>query len=361
MSNECCNSNIGLQIKPVGSFCNIQCKYCYAEPFKHPKCHIMTKEVLTKVLHDLSAIAKTPVISWHGGEPTVAGVGFFEFAVEVIDSLEWNTPVVNQIQTNATLITSELARLFHENNFQVGISLDGTEQMHNRYRVDKGDNPTFAKVMDGLGILRSEGIYPWVIATVTAKNLSYAQEAFWFFIDNNFTNIRFTPVFDVYGNIFGVSSEEWANYLIQIFDLWFELGNPNIHIRELDEIMSWMIEKETSLCNGMSRCANWVSVDEKGNLYPCEYFKADYPYGNIMDISLADIKATGTYKKYFNLFTTPPAKCADCAFKRFCGNGCPSTRVINGQMNPTGVDFYCEAKKSVYDHIASVFSKYYSI
>ncbi len=170
--------NIGLQIKPVGTFCNIECEYCYAEPFKHPKCQVMSNQVLEKTLRDLSAIAQAPVISWHGGEPTVAGLDFFENAMAIQSQLEWNAPVVNQIQTNATLITPELAKLFKDNNFQVGISMDGNIGMHDKYRVDKAKKPTFQRVINGLNTLRSGGVDPWVIATVTAANLPYAEDAF---------------------------------------------------------------------------------------------------------------------------------------------------------------------------------------
>ncbi len=351
-------SNIGLQVKPVGSFCNILCDYCYAEPFKHPKCSVMETGILEKILQDLAAIAGAPVISWHGGEPTVAGYGFFQYAMDVISKLRWNAPVTNQIQTNATLVTSELARLFKQNNFQVGISLDGTDAIHSKHRKDKSGKSTFSRVMNGLGILRSEGVDPWVIATVTRDNLEGAEEAFHFLVENSFTNIRFTPVFDVGDNVFGVTSKEWGDYLTTIFDLWFELGNPNIHIRELEQIMTWIIGIETKLCNGMSRCANWVSVDSNGDLYPCEYFKADYPYGNIKDISLGDIEQSDSYPSYYNLFTNPPEKCSSCDYKAYCGNGCPGTRVILNEMNPKGVDYYCESKKFVHDHIVSVFGKY---
>ncbi len=136
------------------------------------------------------------------------------------------------------------------------------------------------------------------------------------------------------------------------------LENPDVHIRELEQIMAWIIGKETGLCNGMARCANWVSVDENGDLYPCEYFKAEYTYGNILEIDLSDITTSTAFNNYSNLFMTPPEKCKSCEFAKYCGNGCPGTRTSGYVMDPAGVDFYCEAKKLAYDHISSVFAQY---
>lgn len=353
------SQNIGLQIKPVGSFCNIQCDYCYAEPFKHPNRTVMGDEIIKKTLTDFAKTANSPVISWHGGEPTVAGVDFFRNAIEIMSTLKWKAPVVNQIQTNATLITPEFAKLFKDNGFQVGTSLDGNEYMHNLYRKDKAGNPTFTKVLEGIKTLREAGLDPWVIVTVTKENALFPKEAFESLLEFGFTNIRFTPVFDVAGNTFGISPEQWGDYLNTIFDLWFDLENPDIHIRELEQIMAWYVDKETSLCNGMNRCANWVSIDENGDMYPCEYFKADFPYGNILEMSFTDIPKTAAFQNYYQLFTTPPTKCLDCEYRKYCGNGCPGTRVVDGNMDPTGVDYYCEAKKLVYNHVASVFDQFY--
>jgi len=68
MSNE--HEKMCLQIKPVGSFCNLACQYCYAEPFKHPHYQVMDNSILERILIQYSRIASEPVITWHGGEPT---------------------------------------------------------------------------------------------------------------------------------------------------------------------------------------------------------------------------------------------------------------------------------------------------
>ena len=350
--------NIGFQIKPVGSFCNIQCAYCYAEPFKTQKMEIMPEIILEKALTELAKSSFEPVISWHGGEPTLAGLDFYQKAMDIADSLCWKQPLINQIQTNATLINGDFARFFAKYDFRVGVSLDGPQLLHDANRVSRQGQPTFDKVMNGVEVLRTNGVSPSVTVTITKQHLTNVEILFDFLVESGFCDIRLSPVFDADDNNFNISAKEWGVFLQKIFDCWFELGDPNIHIRELEEVMSWIIGKSTGLCNGASRCANWISIDERGMLYPCEYFKADYPYGNILQTTIDEVATSYAFLNHLALFTSIPEKCSSCEHRVFCGNGCPATRVNGGKMNPAGIDFYCESKKFIFSHILAVFDQY---
>lgn len=347
---------LGLQMKPVGPSCNIACDYCYVEPFKG-KMEKMSHEVLECSILSLLKNSGHPTISWHGGEPMLAGLAFYESAQSIIRASGYpNKSVRNQIQTNATLITPEFAQFFKDSNFGVGISIDGPEYVHSKHRVDHSGKSSFNRTIAGLQQLLEAGVEPWVISTVTKDNLAYPKESFKFLVGLGFTDIRFTPVFEAGSGKFGILPDEWGAYLISIFDLWFELGNPNVHIRELEQIMTWLLGGKIPLCSGNHGCLNWISVNPLGELYPCEYFKGRFSYGNILSMDLSEVEDTIEFSNYKEAFVTSPPECLGCKYVGLCGNGCSATRVKDGEMNPAGVDFYCPSKKLVFEHIVDVFS-----
>lgn len=113
----------------------------------------------------------------------------------------------------------------------------------------------------------------------------------------------------------------------------------------------WMQGETLSLCTSDQSCLHWVSVDPDGDLYPCEYLRHQHPYGNIREMDLADILATPAYRDFQRLFSEPPPECAACDFLRFCGNGCPATRIRNGRLVPDGVYVYCQQRRTLYTEI----------
>lgn len=348
-------------MKPVGSSCNIECDYCYVEPFKG-KTRKMSTEVLERSISSLLKNSGHPTISWHGGEPMLASLKFYEAAMIIMQTYgQDDKRVRNQIQTNATLITPEFACFFKEHDFGVGVSIDGPDYVHSKHRVNFSGKSSFSRALVGLQHLLDAGIKPWVIATVTKDGLAYSRESFEFLLSLGLKDIRFTPVFETGPGKFGISPEDWATYLISIFDQWFERADPDIHIRELEQIIAWMLGDKIPLCNGNQGCLNWVSVSPGGELYPCEYFKGRFSYGNVLDMDLSEIESTEQFVEYKKAFVTPPPECQACAYIALCGNGCSATRVKAGKMDPTGVDYYCPSKKRIFEYIDGVFSTYVSV
>ena len=177
-----------LQIKPVGNHCNLCCKYCYAAPFKSKTIKTLNLNLLDKLIKESFEITDRVIVTWHGGEPTLVGVEYFEKYLKIIKKYKKeNQKIYNMIQTNATLITDKMAKFFKKNKFIVSISLDGDEKAHNKNRVDASLKGSFHDAFKGLKNLRKNGINPPVIVTVTKDNLKKDIKNFNFLINNIFS------------------------------------------------------------------------------------------------------------------------------------------------------------------------------
>jgi uncharacterized protein len=350
-------NNFSVQLKPVGSNCNLRCKYCYARPYL-VKGERMSKDVLEKVIKKLLRYSFYPSISWHGGEPTLAGYDFFRYAMDLIE--KYRRPgqkVRNLIQTNGTLISPQLAKLFSKYNFGVSISLDGPEYVNGINRITVNGDNSFNQIIEGIKILREQGVDPSVICTVSKDALPFAKETFDFLVSQGFKRIKYGPVFDSTKDRFSVSNDEWFSYLKTVLYRWFNMSNPDIQVREIDEAITWFSGESLKLCSCDRTCLQWVSVNPKGELYPCEYLRKSYYYGNINNIEFSDIPFSSGYREFSDIYKKNPLKCQRCDFFNVCGNGCPATRVKNGKMSLDGVYAFCDQRKRLFREASNLFEE----
>ncbi|MBQ3945420.1 MAG: radical SAM protein, partial [Alphaproteobacteria bacterium] len=153
------------------------------------------------------------IISWHGGEPTMVGLDYFKDYMKIVNKYKKdNQNVVNMLQTNATLITDDMAQFFKDNGFIISISLDGDEASHNKNRYNYKGQGSFKDTMAGVEKLRKHGIFPPLIATVTQSTINDGLKNFNFFVNNGFKEIKFSPVYDSDTDEFSINNEEWYNY-----------------------------------------------------------------------------------------------------------------------------------------------------
>lgn len=355
-------NTLNLQIKPVGSSCNLLCHYpCYALPFRIKSIQVMSDDILEKVISEICFVnspSSEIVITWHGGEPLLAGMNYYQKALSFFYKYrKENQSLRHKMQTNGTLLNREWASFLFDNNFEIGISIDGPQEIHDMNRKYYGsERGSFVSAMKGLKFLRQANIYPSVIATVTIDTLKYVDEVFRFLVDNDFVSIKYSPVFDPKENIFSVSSDQWFNYLSRVFDLWFEHGDPDISILDLDEVIAWLDGTNISMCSSEQSCLGWITVEPNGQLGPCAYFGEEISYGNIQNTSFSLVRHTSPYKKFLKNFLSPPPQCQQCQFFKQCGNGCPATRLTNGYPDSSGLYVYCQERQRLYQKIKVAFA-----
>ena len=345
---------MGFQVKIVGDFCNIRCAYCRNRDFDRTDKAVMSFETLERFIAFLNTTPQWRVrANWHGGEPLLAGKDFFKHIVRV-EKLYPEKIWLNSVQTNGTLIDEGWANFFTENNFHIGVSIDGNERVHNIDRIDASGRGTYKHAMRGVNILREHGIYPGVICTVTKKTVKYAEEIFFGLINSGFKGLAFNVFYNTATerkvDEYGLTESEWFGFLKEIFDLWLNLGDETIRVRELDAILAWTAGRSANECSFRGTCSHWFVVDDKGDVYPCERFGKRICFGNIT--------ALGKYEK---LILDPefmklreenrilPNKCKTCNFLSLCHNGCCSHRRSDGEG--VLIYTYCESRLELYNYI----------
>lgn len=343
-----------IQAKIVGDFCNLRCTYCRDRNFDQGEKKVMSQEVL-KIL--ISSLAQLPQniqrMHWLGGEPTLAGLDFFKEIVKLQHG--YKTKVwTNTIQTNATIINREWAEFLKENDFKVGVSVDGTSQTHDADRVNLVGSGSYANVMTGVRILRESGVYPSVICVVTKRNAHLGAEILQGLVESGFTNIAFNAFYNTATDFnidpFAVSDEAWTQFLKDIYEKWVVLNRADVQIRELDSMIAWTKGRTARSCVFRGSCSSWMLVDYDGKVYPCERLGRSTCFGNISSVkSFAEILETQVYRSFATRTLHMPDKCTVCPMQTFCHNGCVAHRINDGDTSPHYA--YCGSRLSFYDYL----------
>lgn len=340
-------------MKPVGNNCNLHCEYCYAMPFRCENFKILELSLLEKIIKEAFELSDNVIITCHGGEPTMPGVEYYRKYMQIVEKHKkpWQN-IVNMIQTNATLIDDEFARFFKDNDFIVSVSIDGDRDTHNRNRHYASGKGSYDATMRGVESLRRYGIYPPVIATVSRNTYQDCETTFKSFINQGFTEIKFSPVYDSTEDAFSISCDEWYEYIKKVFDIWSDMQDENIKVREIDEILEWFTGNTINTCSSTNSCINWMSIDENGNVYPCEYLRSTECYGNVKEQHLAEVFKSEAYMRFVQKVMFVPDECKHCEFYHMCGNGCPATRLKGNELVYDGRYVYCGERKKLYEYIA---------
>ncbi|MDD4761624.1 MAG: radical SAM protein [Candidatus Pacebacteria bacterium] len=346
----------GFQIKIVGDGCNLRCRYCRNRNFDQSLGKEMSVEMLEQVIRFASTVPNRTVrMCWHGGEPLIIGKKFFSL-IPVFQSRYPEKVWVNSIQTNGTLIDNEYAALFQKQKFSIGLSLDGTEYLHNAWRVFPSGRGSYASAIEGGLTLQNNGIFPSVICTVTKQHLLFAQEIILAFVQSKFTKIAFNAFWNVAGqeaDVNRVTDNEWYLFLCSVFEIWIALRNPLIKIREIDQLLALIQNRVPNNCSFQGTCANWFVVNWNGDLFPCERIGySTFYFGKVeYNTKFSDMTNLTAYSHWKDYVQKVPLKCQACDLLPLCHNGCVAHR--HSDMYNANIFAYCESRKRMYAFVQS--------
>ena len=332
---------LSLIIKGI-STCNLACKYCDADIYSNRKMDFRTLATLIK-----KALSYGKIIDfiWHGGEPTLLGIEFYEKALYLQNIFKRKDQIVrNSIQTNGTLLNEQWVRFFKDNKFSVGISLDGQQALHNANRVFKNGNGSFDNVFRGIKLLRDAKVNSGVLAVITEDTLNTKPKDFLdFFIKNGIFNFGLNwqrPAYNIQRDDNLVRSK-YSDFLNGLFDVWYKLGNPDIHIREFDSIISKVLGGKKGFCILEGGCiGKYLGITTTGDIFHCDefMFDMDYKLGNISYGTFDNILSDDNERiKKLKDANNKQIKQLDCEWLNVCHGGCPKDRYIyiKGGNNPT--------------------------
>lgn len=351
-------------IKPVNGLCNLLCSYCYTSGLKkYVIKHRMRTETLKAVIdffcHDQDNIE----FIWHGGEPLLAGLKFYREVVEF--QRKWKQQgkkIANFLQTNATLITPELTRFFSENDFLIGVSLDGPKEFHDQVRRYSTGKGSYDDVMRGIDLLRQAGIFNGIICGISTINHRFPKKILNFFIARNIKKLKFARIKSI-GHCNDVSSlvvspMQYSDFMIAIFDLWLELDDPEIEIRDIQSVVNLILGGNRRECIYMGKCDQFVTVYSDGSIYGCDSFpKTDIlHFGSILDDPVI-IRSNSCLQNFQELLKKRKEHCRTCNWYFICKGGC-AMDCYKQLDSVEPLDEVCENLKRYFGHISAKIRSY---
>jgi uncharacterized protein len=326
-----------LLIKPASALCNLDCDYCFyldreADPYEAIGTRTMTQETLEHLVDGYLAYSYPhSTFAFQGGEPTLAGLDFFRSLIEFQKRFgRRGQAVSNSIQTNGTMLTPEWCALFRTYHFLVGISLDGPEDVHDAYRVNKARHGTWNAVIDAVRLLQRERVEFNVLTVVSQANVRRPVELYRYFRDLGVPYLQFIPLVEYQpGGVpeaFTISGAEYGHFLCELFEAWWP-ERRTVRIRFFDNIAEALAGQKPGTCTMHDSCDSYVVVEHNGDVYPCDFFvETGWKLGNLHTDSWPEIARRARRRQFAAHKREPHPECAACRFQAICHGGCPNNR-----------------------------------
>jgi uncharacterized protein len=388
-----------LLAKPTGATCNLDCSYCFflSKEMLYPGSRFrMADELLEQYVRGLIEAHRVPhvTIAWQGGEPTLMGVEFFRRATAYVEKHRRPGMTVEYtIQTNGTLIDDELAAFFKEQDYLVGISIDGPPELHDAYRVDRGGKPTFERVRAGLERLRAHGVEYNTLTTLHAANADHPVEVYRFLRDEcgsrymqfipiierlpapridvpleelglapglarpaPWSSWRDRPLYRQQGPLVtdrSVTAAQYGSFLVSVFEEWVRRDIGKVYVQSFDVALAAWHGEPSSLCIHAETCGTALALEHNGDVYSCDHFVEDaYRLGNITETPLADLVGSEQQRRFGDAKRdTLPRYCRECPVRFACHGGCPKDRFITTPDGEPGLNYLCAGYKAFFGHI----------
>jgi serine-type anaerobic sulfatase-maturating enzyme len=355
--------------KPTGSACNLNCDYCFflkKERLYPGSAFRMSDEVHEAYIRQLLEAHQVPqvTIAWQGGEPTLMGLDFFRRSVELQKKYQKpGTRIENTFQTNGILLDDEWCRFFYENNFLIGLSMDGPRELHDVHRRDKGGKGTFDRVLAAARLLQAHKVEFNILCTVNSKNADRPLEVYRFFRDELGAHyIQFIPIVER-DNETGyqeghkvtnrsVRPEHWGRFLIEIFDEWLKKDVGDTFVLNFDGALAGWLDMAGTVCIFGPTCGLGLALEHNGDLYSCDHFvEPKHLLGNILETPLVELVASKKQVKFGqDKKDTLPQSCKDCEFLRVCHGECPKHRFVEAPDGGTAQNYLCAGYKAFFKH-----------
>ncbi len=350
-----------LLIKPAGSDCNLDCKYCF---YKNRAPQIgygrqrMDDKILEKFTRDYLQLGfALSAFAWQGGEPTLMGLDFYKRAVELQAKYRQRQQrIENALQTNAILIDEEWGRFLHDNNFLVGISIDGPKELHDYYRVDHSGSGSFEKVIRAIEICRQYKVDFNTLTLLNDRTAEHPDEIFDFLAGLGTRFLQFIPCVETdpeTGKIadFSITPRQYGDFMCRLFDRWAEYGPGKISIRSFDSILSYCAAGRHTLCTFDRQCSGYIVVEHTGDCFPCDFFvQPKWLLGNIFDTPIEKLAAGSKKRSFARAKQNLCNKCLLCRHLDVCRGGCLKDRLPLGGDNFKCESYLCEGYKRFFDY-----------
>lgn len=359
--------DLSLMIKPSSSKCNLKCKYCFYHSIANARdvkdYGFMEEDDLKKIIEKADEYCKGGqcVFGFQGGEPMLIGIQYYEKLIQYIKETKYKTKFTFHLQTNGTLINDKWAKFFKDNNFLIGVSLDGIKDIHNLNRVDYLNKDTFNTVMKGISYLKKYEVDFNILIVVTSMMCKKIEATYNFFKKNNFKFLQFIPCLDPLEenntkNNYSLKPKDYEKFLEKLFDLWYTdmIKGEKISIRFFDNIVGLFLGYDYESCDMKGICSCQHVIESDGSMYPCDFYTYEkYSIGNIFNETFDTIHEKETTINFVKESLNLNEKCYTCKFRNICRGGCKRQR----DMNNNNYNILCDAYYQFYSKTIARFQE----
>ena len=360
-------------IKPASANCNMDCRYCFYKCLSSNReqynLGFMSDEVLDNLIKN--AIEYTDeylTFAFQGGEPTLAGIDFFKRVVRLqkqYATLKPSLRIDNTIQTNGVALNDEWCEFFHQENFLVGVSLDGSRKNHDLARIMADGKESFTKVMNGIELLKKYNVDFNILTVVTEQLSKKASALYRFYKRNGFNYVQLIPCMDEEERQSGLSrdityaikTKSYGRFLNEFFDMWYEdfKCGDIMDVRMFSNLAQMTVGYPPEECGMCGKCDAYFVVEGDGSVYPCDFYCMDeYRLGTVKD-SFINLKNSEKVKEFESTSVIKSEKCRKCEYYDLCRGVCRRFRETG--INEDGVNYLCEGYKLFFGHTKERFIK----
>ena len=355
---------LNLLIKPASGSCNLRCQYCfYTDEIENRMVSTMGRMSLstirTLVDKALDYADGICTFAFQGGEPTLMGVDFFESFSDYVNSHPnpKRVKIRYAFQTNGILLDNTWADWFAANHVLVGISLDGTKDIHDRYRLDKDGKGTFNRVMASIRLLERYHVDYNILTVVTAATARNAQRIYNFFKKNNLGYQQYIECLDPIreqpgGYEYSLTPERYELFLKNMFDAWYldmKVGHY-VYNRYFENLMMILDRQGPESCNMRGFCGSQWVIEADGSVYPCDFYALDqWHLGSILTDSFDAMEQVRQQLGFTAWSKQIPKECQSCRWFSLCRNGCRRNREPV-TANSTEKNYFCSAYRNFLEY-----------
>ena len=262
-------------VKGTGG-CNLACSYCSLG--KKTEFKYADEEKMIEIFRYACNVCearqeKKITFILHGGEPTLISTAIYKKAIDAVKEEYPNIEITISMQTNGFVMSDEMIQFIKEYDIHIGISIDGSEKIHDSERTTIVGAATYRTVIYNIEKLLEENIRVSCLMVLTSNALSEGYEYIRFFEDKGL-HLKINPLLN-YGEAYehpelSLNSGDYSHYLIGLYE-YIIANDVHVQIAPIDSILQAIISSERiSECSFNSECnQHFLCIDFYGDIYPC--------------------------------------------------------------------------------------------
>lgn len=347
--------HLSLLIKPASSLCNMRCKYCFyhdiSEMRENSSYGIMNAQTADNLIRRAIDFAEKEVsFIFQGGEPTLAGLDFFQNFINIVKEFNSKGLKINfSIQTNGINIDESFAEFFSKNNFLVGLSLDGTREINDFLRIDSINKGTHGKIISAARLFDKYKIDYNILTVISSYTAKHIEKIYNYYKKCGFRYLQFIPCLDPLDSVsfsshYSLTPHIYGDFLKTLFQLWYNdlLSGNYISIRYFENLIGLTRCERAEQCGLFGHCSGQFVVEGDGSTFPCDFYCLDtWKTGNINDMTFEEISESNNMIRFIETSLVKQEKCNDCKVYYLCRGGCRREKYINSD-GTLGKNIYCE-------------------